>query len=318
VGIQPQGAVATPPDLPTGANNGNVYYVQSNGHLYVYQQGMGWVDMGFMTGPPGPPGAQGVQGPAGATGAAGAPGQAQTPWLNDEDAVSHNLNNVSAIGIREPAQPNAAGIVANMTAAANGYGLYTVNNNTSGIAGIGLQSDNNNVTLIAYGSTSAHPGTTQLLVNSGDLFFSLQNAFYALYVKGGSGYVGIGVSSPSHLLELSADSAAKPSTSTWQITSDARTKQHAHPLEGGLAVIDRIEPIEAEYNGAAGTTPGARVVSVDPAKVREVLPHTVTSRRAMLGGEETDVLSFNPHELLFHLILAVQQLGQRLAAVEAA
>ena len=42
----------------------------------------------------------------------------------------------------------------------------------------------------------------------------------------GVGHLGIGTSSPVHQLQLSKDSAAKPSTSTWAIASDERIKEN--------------------------------------------------------------------------------------------
>ena len=45
-----------------------------------------------------------------------------------------------------------------------------------------------------------------------------------LNAAGGSGNVGIGTASPSAQLELSTDSAKKPSTNTWTIASDQRLK----------------------------------------------------------------------------------------------
>ena len=41
-----------------------------------------------------------------------------------------------------------------------------------------------------------------------------------------NGYVGLGVSNPSYQLQLSIDSAAKPSTSTWTVSSDERLKEN--------------------------------------------------------------------------------------------
>ena len=41
-----------------------------------------------------------------------------------------------------------------------------------------------------------------------------------------SGNVGIGTNSPSYQLQLSTDSAAKPSTSTWTVSSDERLKEN--------------------------------------------------------------------------------------------
>lgn len=46
----------------------------------------------------------------------------------------------------------------------------------------------------------------------------------SLLANGGN--VGIGTSSPSYQLQLSTDSAAKPSTSTWTVSSDERLKEN--------------------------------------------------------------------------------------------
>ena len=40
--------------------------------------------------------------------------------------------------------------------------------------------------------------------------------------RNGAFYVGIGTTSPSYQLQLSTDSAAKPTSNTWTIASDAR------------------------------------------------------------------------------------------------
>jgi hypothetical protein len=46
----------------------------------------------------------------------------------------------------------------------------------------------------------------------------------SLYVSNGS--IGIGLSNPSYLLQLSTDSAAKPSSTTWTVSSDRRLKEN--------------------------------------------------------------------------------------------
>jgi hypothetical protein len=128
-----------------------------------------------------------------------------------------------------------------------------------------------------------------------------------------NGNIGINVGAPSYALQISTDSAAKPATNTWTITSDARLKQNAKWLEGGLPIIEQLHPVEAEYNGLHGTPQGQRVVSFVVEELRKVLPHCVPSHRGRLraeDSEETDILDFNSHEILFHLILAVQQLAR--------
>ena len=324
-GITVKGSVVDPSHLPSAANSGDVYYVQSNGHLYVYGQG-GWSDMGLAAGPPGPPGPAGIQGPTGAQGVAGTAGQMQSPWLNDENASSFQLYSLKALRVNAPNLLGGAPVYVS-TASLNTSGVQIADSTTIGFAGLNLETNEsgNGSGITMYGSQ--YPSTTAVDPNLAgntvinalhDILLSPQQT-EAVRIKGGTGYIGLGVKTPSHLLELAQDSAAKPSTSTWQILSDPRTKRNLHSLEGGLAIINQLKPTEAEYNGAAGTQPGSRVVSLDPREVREVLPHTVTAHRGRLNPEdpeETEILHFNPHEVLFHLILAVQQLSKRLATAD--
>ena len=128
------------------------------------------------------------------------------------------------------------------------------------------------------------------------------------------GPLGIGTLSPSHALELGSDSAAKPATSTWTISSDGRLKRNVRPLEGGLPVITALRAIEAEYNGLGGTKEGQRVVGFLAEEIRKILPHTVGTYRGKLredDAEETELSDFNLHEVLLHLVVAVQQLAAR-------
>ena len=314
-GILVRGTVAAPANLPPAANNGDVYYVQSNGHLYVYGSGS-WYDMGLAAGPPGPPGPAGAQGPTGTQGPSGAAGQTQSPWLSNINAASFLLNSVAGIGVGMAAP--VGGPLIDVTVTTANPGLLITNTSTLGYAAFQLQNNAGLSGFTMYGDTyagtpSSSAGNTSLTALK-DMFFTVAGV-EAMRIKAGTGYVGIGKVAPSHLLELGTDSAAKPGTSTWQIVSDLRTKREVRPLEGGLEVIEQLEPIEAEYNGAAGTPAGMRVVSLDPEKVREVLPHAVSVECAKLQPEDesgTELLHLNVHEILFHLILAVKDLARRL------
>ncbi|HEV8500433.1 MAG TPA: tail fiber domain-containing protein [Casimicrobiaceae bacterium] len=124
--------------------------------------------------------------------------------------------------------------------------------------------------------------------------------------------VGIMTATPTYSLEIGTDLALKASTSTWQVASDLRLKRNVRNLKGGLDVIRRLRPVEAEYNGLAGTKDGQRVVSFIADEVRDVVPHAVGSSRRRLrkdDEDETDVLDLNIHEILMHAILAIQQLA---------
>lgn len=142
-------------------------------------------------------------------------------------------------------------------------------------------------------------------------------------IIGTTGKVGIANGTnftPAHQLELNVDDAAKPTSTTWTTTSDIRTKRNVRPLEGGINIIELLEPIEAEYNGNAQTPDGSRVVSFDPEKLRRILPGAVSSVRAKLRPEdedETDIQGITTHEVIFHLVLAVQQLAQQVKSTDA-
>jgi hypothetical protein len=56
------------------------------------------------------------------------------------------------------------------------------------------------------------------------------------------GNVGIGTTSPTHQLQLSTDSAAKPNTNTWTIVSDQRIKKNILDFTDGLNVIMKLKP----------------------------------------------------------------------------
>jgi hypothetical protein len=131
-----------------------------------------------------------------------------------------------------------------------------------------------------------------------------------------SGNVGLGgMTGPSYQLQLNADSAGKPSTNTWTVVSDMRTKRNISRFEGDIEVIRKLDPIVAEYNGMAGTPEGARVVSFDAHKLREIVPPAVSSVRGKLSpedGEETDLLGVNTHEIFFHMLRAIQYLDREI------
>ena len=87
-----------------------------------------------------------------------------------------------------------------------------------------------------------------------------------------------------------------------------------------MDIVRKLDPIVSQYNGAAGTPEGQRVVSLDPAELRELVPHAVSSVRRKLrpdDEEDTDVLGVNTHELFYLLLRAVQNLDKRLSYLEA-
>lgn len=139
----------------------------------------------------------------------------------------------------------------------------------------------------------------------------------AVFSQGGA--LGIQTTNPGYFIEIGLDSAAKPTTNTWTIPSDIRTKRKMNPFEGDMEVIRKLNPIVGEYNGLAGTPEGERVVSLNPEELRELVPYAVSSVKKKLREEDTeevDLLGVNTHEVFYHMLRAIQQLDKRIAKFE--
>lgn len=224
----------------------------------------------------------------------------QTPWAGNVNGGGFNLTNTSQIAIGTPG--SAGGLTFKLYPGS----LNILNNNKS------------RWNMYATGAESGANSGSDLLIQAGNDAGSLSGT--GILINRATGNVGIGTPSPSHLLTVATDSAAKPTTSTWTVTSDVRIKENIRPLEGGLPVINRLRPVESEYNGALGMHKGTRQVSLIAQEVQAVLPHTVGSHRGKLrdtDDEETDILDFNVHEVLFHMMLAIQQLSAQLKELAA-
>jgi trimeric autotransporter adhesin len=136
----------------------------------------------------------------------------------------------------------------------------------------------------------------------------------------GSGNVGIGTTGPSYQLELSTDSAAKPSTNTWTIASDARIKTETGEYTKGLDAVLALRPVTYRYNGKAGMMDdGEDKISIIAQEAINAFPECVGSYMTKLNEddeEETEVLNWNGHALTFALVNSIKELAARLEALE--
>lgn len=151
-----------------------------------------------------------------------------------------------------------------------------------------------------------------------------------------AGNLGLGTTSPAYKLHLFSDSAAKPSTSTWTIASDARLKTDIQPYTKGLKEILQIKPVTYKYNGKGGigrqkgliknpvTGEDEEIDLVDTEllsktnvgviaqDIQDVVPEAVASHKGKINEDdkdETDILDFNSHSLTYILINAVKELS---------
>jgi len=91
----------------------------------------------------------------------------------------------------------------------------------------------------------------------------------------GSGMVGIGTNGPSFQLELSTNSAAKPTSSAWTVSSDARLKKDVSDFNDGLNIIKKIHPVWFNYNGKAGMPLEERGVGTIAQEIQKIAPYMI-------------------------------------------
>lgn len=135
-----------------------------------------------------------------------------------------------------------------------------------------------------------------------------------------AGNVGIGVTNPTHQLQLSLDDAAKPTSGTWTIVSDQRLKKNVVSFTDGLSVLTQINPVSYQLNGLGGTPDGAKGIGVIAQDVKDIVPYTISTFRAKLNpGDTTDttLYDFNSSALTFVTINSIKELNARVIELDA-
>ena len=135
------------------------------------------------------------------------------------------------------------------------------------------------------------------------------------------GNVGIALTNPSFLFQLGADSAGKPSTSTWSVVSDLRLKQNIKPVkDDSLSILNKLDWIRFEYNGLANMPRGEKAIGLAAQELQLQLPEAVRSTKTKLNetdAEETDVMAIDYHHIIVHSARAIQQLNAEVQALRA-
>ena len=207
-------------------------------------------------------------------------------------------NNSDAFGQQSFAFGAGATASAGDSNIALGLGVTTNNNGTSAAAGqvvVGKWND--------YTSGVGH----SFAVGTGSSASSRYTAFCVRDI----GYVGIGVNAPNYQLQLSINSAAKPSSNVWTVISDERVKENIKPYEKGLNEILQVNTKTFDYNGKAGFEKTKGNIGIIAQEMMHIFPETINSYSAKLNEddeEETELYNFDGHALTFALINAVKEL----------
>ena len=119
----------------------------------------------------------------------------------------------------------------------------------------------------------------------------------------GSGQIGIGTSSPSHLIQLSG--GAYSDGSTWNPASSVRWKENITPLTDGVDTLKQLHPVAYNYK----KTPAKRTMGFIAEEVGKVLPTVVDWDKAEPGYAEG-------YDHLAILALAVQAVKEQQTTVQ--
>ncbi len=112
------------------------------------------------------------------------------------------------------------------------YGGRFLSASTSGTAVLGYATGLSGANYGVYGQTNSPDGYSGYFLNG-------------LIYLGGD--VGIGVSNPLFRLHLSQNSAAKPTSNTWTISSDRRLKKNITPIDGALDQLLQLHGVTYQW-----------------------------------------------------------------------
>lgn len=155
-------------------------------------------------------------------------------------------------------------------------------------------------------------------------FMNCVNSVGDVVIITSAGRVMIGAlgAAPSYSLHLAADSAAKPTSTTWTVSSDARVKEIVGPYTRGVADIMTLQPKRYRLNGAFGSVDDGRVhVSVIAQEAQATWPEMIgtydhTDKDADDVETVTELLNLNTNELQWALVNAIKELTTRIATLE--
>ncbi|MGB3607464.1 MAG: tail fiber domain-containing protein [Psychroserpens sp.] len=131
-------------------------------------------------------------------------------------------------------------------------------------------------------------------------------------ILGFNASVGIGTQIPTHQLQLSTNSAAKPTSGLWDITSDKRLKKDILPFGDGLETLKQINPVWFTYNGLA-EMPIETGVGTIAQDLQEVAPYLIKDwvYTAEDGTTET-YLGVNYGPLTFIMVNAIKEQAEEI------
>ena len=164
--------------------------------------------------------------------------------------------------------------------------------------------------------------TSMYLTAGVNIYFNAGGAYRGNISTSGNWRIGDSTGA-SYQLHLTTDSAAKPTSNTWTISSDARMKTVIGPYTRGVADIVALQPKRYRLNGAFGSVDDGRVhVSVIAQETQATWPEMIGTYEHADKDEDgvetvTELFNLNTNELQWAMVNAIKELVQRVEALEA-
>lgn len=147
-----------------------------------------------------------------------------------------------------------------------------------------------------------------LVLDNNEILARNNGVASALYLQASGGNVKIGNgAAPAFLLELASNSAGKPGSNTWTISSDARLKKDIKPFSDGLDVIKQINPVWFRYNGTGGITDTATYVGILAQDIKKIAPYMVGTYSVDNKGVKENYLNYDGNAMTYILVNALKE-----------
>lgn len=121
-------------------------------------------------------------------------------------------------------------------------------------------------------------------------------------------------------LVVHGQTATSTGENTWTTFSDQRLKKNIKSLNHSLSLLKQVKFYEYEYNGQANTKTGKKYYGVLAQEIQNIIPSTVKTMRTQLNPRDTkrtEVLAFNPSDLIYVGLNATKELAYSFEAEQA-
>ena len=147
--------------------------------------------------------------------------------------------------------------------------------------------------------------------NNGDVYIRAGGTNVVSVIEG-TNRVGIGINVPAYQLQLSTNSAAKPTSGSWTVASDKRLKTNIKPFTDGMNVLKELDPVWFSYNGKAGISTNERGVGTIAQELQKTAPYMVNNweYEDEKSGSKTTYLGVNYGALDFVMVNALKEQDQ--------